>query len=364
MIMFNIKHPPEHTRDCARCGNKTFCGELPGSIPNYCMDFVSEEMTTTPDEENAMASEVKETNPKDVIGVKKAGLQCISAAFIFRLAALAGGLHKLPMRALFEVGLAMLEGARKYGRHNYRISGVRASVYLDASMRHLNQWFYKEDLDKDSNVCHVVKGLGCMAVLIDSMTTEKWVDDRPPKIIDKLPIIDINATPHKASEWYDAIIAQIWLWWEGGNDELLLGAALSMLELRQAITDNDVEDDRTKGKVPIGEWLPELHAKAAWIIDNYPDCVPPYTEKGVRDAKIKEAVPFTAMEKLERNEALLAARPPKGVVVSLPVVKDNTEYTCTLILRDQIERCKDLPPHRVRCGACSYLHINAEATDE
>ncbi|SVD92517.1 uncharacterized protein METZ01_LOCUS445371, partial [marine metagenome] len=30
-----------------------------------------------------------------------------------------------------------MEGAIKYGRHNYRIAGVRASVYIDATIGHL-----------------------------------------------------------------------------------------------------------------------------------------------------------------------------------------------------------------------------------
>ncbi|MCP4993153.1 MAG: hypothetical protein GY934_05115, partial [Gammaproteobacteria bacterium] len=104
------------------------------------------------------AMTTKETNPKDALGIKKAGLQCVSGAFIYRMAELAGGFHELPWRAVAEVGLAMTEGARKYGRHNYRVSGVRASVYYDALYRHLVlQWWQGEDIDADSGICHITK---------------------------------------------------------------------------------------------------------------------------------------------------------------------------------------------------------------
>lgn len=106
----------------------------------------------------------KDTNPKDAVGIKKVPL------------------HVVPGQVLMELGLAMLEGARKYGSHNYRVAGVRASVYFDAAMRHLMAWFEGEDLDPDSNLSHITKALACLVVLRDSMMNENWVDDRPPKV--------------------------------------------------------------------------------------------------------------------------------------------------------------------------------------
>lgn len=106
----------------------------------------------------------KDINPKDSIGVKKVPLSTVSAP------------------VLMEMGLAMLEGDRKYGRHNYRVSSVRASVYYDATMRHLMSWWEGEDLDPDSELSHITKALGALSVLRDSMINEKWIDDRPPKI--------------------------------------------------------------------------------------------------------------------------------------------------------------------------------------
>lgn len=105
---------------------------------------------------------LKDTNPKDAVGVKKAPLSTVSAP------------------VLFELGTAMLEGARKYGRHNYRVASVRASVYYDAALRHLAAWWEGEDVDPDSGLSHIAKALAGLVVLRDSMIQGNWVDDRPP----------------------------------------------------------------------------------------------------------------------------------------------------------------------------------------
>ncbi len=105
----------------------------------------------------------KATNPKDAIGVTKAPLSTLSGP------------------VLFEMGEGMLEGGCKYGRHNYRVAGVRASVYFDAAQRHLWDWFEGEDIDPASGINHIGKALSCLHVLRDSMIKGNWVDDRPPK---------------------------------------------------------------------------------------------------------------------------------------------------------------------------------------
>ena len=109
-------------------------------------------------------SEKKSSNPKDAVGIKKVPFSTISAP------------------AMAELGLAMMEGARKYGRHNYRIAGVRGSVYYDACLRHLADWWEGEDIDPDSGLSHISKAMGCLMVLRDSMIYDNWVDDRPPKM--------------------------------------------------------------------------------------------------------------------------------------------------------------------------------------
>lgn len=103
-------------------------------------------------------------NPKDAIGSRKLPLSV------------------LPFRVLCGVALAMLEGALKYGRHNYRAAGVRASVYFDAVVgRHLMSWWEGEDIDPDSGLSHIDKAIAGLMVLRDSMLEGNFVDDRPPR---------------------------------------------------------------------------------------------------------------------------------------------------------------------------------------
>lgn len=105
---------------------------------------------------------LKPSNPKDSVGIKKVPFSTV------------------PSGVTAEVGLAMLEGALKYGRHNYRSVGVRASVYYDASLRHLTAFWEGQDTDPDSGLSHLVKAIACLYVLRDSQHMGNWVDDRPP----------------------------------------------------------------------------------------------------------------------------------------------------------------------------------------
>jgi hypothetical protein len=118
--------------------------------------------------------ESKSTNPKDALGIKKAPL------------------HLVPTGPLYEVGLAMLEGGRKYGAHNFRAAGTRASVYYDAAMRHINQWWEGEDIDPESGVHHLMKAAACLFVQRDSQMMGNDVDDRPIKYPNGLPLKKFN----------------------------------------------------------------------------------------------------------------------------------------------------------------------------
>lgn len=127
-------------------------------------------------------TQTKNTNPKDMVGVRKAPMSTVSNA------------------VMAEVGLAMLEGGCKYGRHNYRYAGVRASVYYDALHRHMNAWWDEgEDIDPDSGLSHVTKAIATLVVLRDAMINSKFTDDRPPSI----PSGFLAALNQKAGEIID-----------------------------------------------------------------------------------------------------------------------------------------------------------------
>jgi hypothetical protein len=74
----------------------------------------------------------------------------------------------------------MMEGGLKYGRYNYRAVGIRASVYYDATMRHLMSYWEGEDIDPDSQMSHITKAITSLIVMRDAMLAGKFEDDRPP----------------------------------------------------------------------------------------------------------------------------------------------------------------------------------------
>jgi len=103
---------------------------------------------------------LKPTNPKDIIGSDKMPL------------------HLWPNTATMYGVLGLLEGMLKYGRTNWRIAGVRASIYYDAARRHLDAWLEGEDFAPDSGVHHLGHVLACIAILIDAKEAGKLIDDR------------------------------------------------------------------------------------------------------------------------------------------------------------------------------------------
>lgn len=118
---------------------------------------------------------LKTSNPKDAVGTAKVPSSTI------------------PAQVIGELGIAMMEGALKYGRSNYREAGVRASVYYDAVMaRHMPAWWEGEDIDPDSGLSHITKAIASLVVLRDSMMQGNWVDDRPPSAANPDWIKELN----------------------------------------------------------------------------------------------------------------------------------------------------------------------------
>jgi hypothetical protein len=126
--------------------------ELPHEVRGYRPPLAECDVPTTTD------------NPKDAIGSAKAPTSTLSEA------------------VLAEVGVGMMEGSRKYGRHNYRVAPIRAEVYYDAVHRHLRRWWAGEDIDTDSGLSHITKAICTLFVLRDCMITGQLQDDRPPGV--------------------------------------------------------------------------------------------------------------------------------------------------------------------------------------
>lgn len=100
------------------------------------------------------------TNPKDAIGSAKLPL------------------HLWPVSATAYGSLALLDGASKYGRNNWRATPVRASVYVAAALRHLAAYAEGQDRCPASKLPHLGHALACLAILADAGAAGTLVDDR------------------------------------------------------------------------------------------------------------------------------------------------------------------------------------------
>lgn len=129
---------------CERCREKV---SIPPGAIHICADLVGEKLT----------------NPKDIIGSSKLALSLV------------------PDTLIIEAATAFTEGATKYGRFNWRIAGVRASIYLDALERHLAKYTNGEDRDPKTRVKHLASIVACAGILLDAELCGKLTDDRPPR---------------------------------------------------------------------------------------------------------------------------------------------------------------------------------------
>ena len=105
----------------------------------------------------------KDTNPKDAIGTKKLPL------------------HLVPESGVAMTAMAFVEGALKYGQYNWRVAGVRNSVYLSAMRRHYAKYLNGEDVDVKTGVSHLASICACAMIIMDARLCGKLTDDRPPR---------------------------------------------------------------------------------------------------------------------------------------------------------------------------------------
>jgi hypothetical protein len=116
--------------------------------------------------------DAKATNPKDAIGGTKLPLDLV------------------PDTAIMYMALAFLEGALKYGKYNWRVAGVRWSIYESAFERHRMKLRQGEWADPKTKVPHIASMMACLAIIIDAKTCGKLVDDRPPSCLQVSSVID------------------------------------------------------------------------------------------------------------------------------------------------------------------------------
>lgn len=106
----------------------------------------------------------KNGNPKDIIGGKKIPLWLCSPI------------------AKANWALAQFAGLLKYGAWNWRVEGVRTSVYMSALERHLDAYASGEQLDPVDGTHHLGNIMACAAILMEAEAIGNIVDDRAPRL--------------------------------------------------------------------------------------------------------------------------------------------------------------------------------------
>lgn len=106
---------------------------------------------------------VTKKNKKDAVGATKAPTSCI------------------PSAGIFAMGAAMQDGGDKYDPFNYRETQVTASVFFNAMMRHLLDWWEGQDFADDSKVHHLGHLMAGGAIVLDGISNGNFIDDRPGK---------------------------------------------------------------------------------------------------------------------------------------------------------------------------------------
>lgn len=135
-------------------------GAVEGS--EYCIDHKPWTHSEVPETYTPKPVLVEEQsgNPKDKVGSSKVPM------------------NMLPEAAIVHGSLAMLEGALKYGKKNYRHYPVKASVYLDAIERHKEKYASGEDADKTTRVKHLGSIIAGASILLDAELHGTLIDDR------------------------------------------------------------------------------------------------------------------------------------------------------------------------------------------
>ena len=103
----------------------------------------------------------KDNNPKTLAGASKVPL------------------HLVPPSAKHFLAEALGDWARKYGPYNWRGSKISISTYKAAMERHMDAFWDGEDYAADSGVHHVAHAMACCALILDAMSIDMLVDDRP-----------------------------------------------------------------------------------------------------------------------------------------------------------------------------------------
>lgn len=146
------------------------------------------------------------SNPKDLVGAKKAPLRYVPAALVI------------------EASGPMEDGAIKYGPFNWRDIPVELMTYIEAVQRHLAAFVDGQDNAEDSGHSHIGHAIAGLGIIADAKANGTLIDNRPTKgpAADMLRARDKSAKP--ADTFSDDPCMQRGL--DGGNVGDSVGDAL------------------------------------------------------------------------------------------------------------------------------------------
>lgn len=107
------------------------------------------------------SSKAVSDNPKDLCAQQKVDMSVV------------------PVVGMWHTAHAMMDGARNYGRYNWRAKHVIASIYYSAARRHLDWWWEGQDIDTKSLVHHLGHLAANAMILLDAIEGGTLIDDRP-----------------------------------------------------------------------------------------------------------------------------------------------------------------------------------------
>lgn len=121
----------------------------------------------------------KPNDPKGAIGATKTPLGLVPASAMAETA----WVHRL--------------GSEKYGPFNWRKTGVCATTYINAILRHLNAWRDGEDNDPESGRSHIAHVACCCNIILDAAHCGTLDDDRDKVIVQDAKESSPARTPEK-----------------------------------------------------------------------------------------------------------------------------------------------------------------------
>lgn len=88
-------------------------------------------------------------------------------------------LHLVPPSATHYLAFALADGKVKYEPYNWRDAGITISTYKSACERHWAAFWDGEDIAPDSKVHHIAHAMACCAIMLDALSINMVIDDRP-----------------------------------------------------------------------------------------------------------------------------------------------------------------------------------------